>query len=176
MDKWKDIKGYEGKYQVSDTGKVRALDYHRTGRVKELKLWKTPLGYLMAELWKDAKGKKYMVHRLVYQTFIGDIPDDLQVNHIDENKENNHVGNLNLMTSKENINWGTHNERVSKQLRNGITSKMVYQYTQDGKLVKVWESTKECGRNGFDQSRIAELCRGSKRRKTHKGYIWKYAD
>jgi len=51
-------------------------------------------------------------------------------------------------------------------------SKKVYQYTLDGKLVKVWDSTCECGRNGFSQGHIGACCRGE--RKTHKGYIWSY--
>ena len=68
-------------------------------------------------------------------------------------------------------------EKISKSLTNNPKiSKKVYQYDLDGNLIKVWDSTKEVGRNGFDQSRVAELCRGSKRRKTHKGFIWKYAD
>ena len=50
--------------------------------------------------------KAFLVHRLVYATFVGEIPDGLQVNHIDECKENNVLSNLNLMTAKENTNWG----------------------------------------------------------------------
>lgn len=66
-------------------------------------------------------------------------------------------------------------KNLSKKLTNDpVKSKKVYQYTLDGELVRVWPSTKEVGRNGFDQSRVAEICRGSKRRITHKGYIWKY--
>lgn len=66
-------------------------------------------------------------------------------------------------------------KKVSQSLTNHPDkSKKVYQYDLDGNLIKVWESTKEVGRNGFDQSRVAELCRGSNRRKTHKGFIWKY--
>ena len=68
-------------------------------------------------------------------------------------------------------------KKISESLTNNAKiSKKVNQFDLDGNLIKVWESTKEAGRNGFDQSRIAELCRGSKRRKTHKGFIWKYAD
>lgn len=66
-------------------------------------------------------------------------------------------------------------QKVSESLKNNPKiSNKVYQYTPDGELVKIWESTKECGRNGFDQSRVAEICRGSKRRKMHKGYKWSY--
>lgn len=117
--------------------------------------------------------KQYSIHRLVYETFIGEIPNGYDINHIDENKTNNRVDNLNLMTHKENCNWGTRNERVSKKLTNREDqSKPVNQYTKDGRLVKTWLSTREAGRCGYNIGGICLCCTG--KRKTHKGYIWKY--
>lgn len=66
-------------------------------------------------------------------------------------------------------------KKISESLTNNAKiSKKVNQFDLNGNLIKVWESTREVGRNGFDQSRVAEICRGSNRRKTHKGFIWKY--
>lgn len=109
------------------------------------------------------KGKMYMIHRLVYETFSGEIPDGMQVNHIDENKANNMVDNLNLMTNKENCNYGTRNKRLSK---------VVLQFTKDGRFVREWASTAECGTNGFNQGNIVSCCNG--KLKSAYGYIWRY--
>lgn len=98
---WKDIKGYEGKYQVSDTGKVRSLDYHRQEKVKELAL-KNSRGYYIVGLTMFSKKKFYSVHRLVANAFIPNGQNLPQVNHIDCNKANNNVSNLEWVTEKEN--------------------------------------------------------------------------
>lgn len=81
-------------------------------------------------------------------------------------------GNKNMLgkTIPDNV-----KEKMRKKLINRQDmSKKVAQYTLDGELVKVWDSINECGRNGFDASTISKCCKGKK--KTHKGYIWKYID
>ena len=92
---------------VSNFGNVKSLNYRHTNKERMLKtqLYK---GYVYVFL-KRTKG--YRVHRLVYEAFIGPIPDGMQVNHIDEDKSNNRLDNLNLMTPKENCNYGTGIER-----------------------------------------------------------------
>ena len=118
----------------------------------------------------DNNVKNYYLHRIIYEAVTGQpIPEDLQVNHINEVKTDNRFENLNLMTCKENVNWGTHNERVAKAL-----SKSVEQYDLEGNLIQVWSSVSEVQRQlGFDIGHIADCCRGE--RKTHKGFIWKFA-
>ncbi len=64
------------------------------------------------------------------------------------------------------------NKRLGSQITKDLQSKLLYQYTLDGELVKIWNSTNECGRNGFNQGHIVECCNG--KRKTHKGYKWSY--
>lgn len=64
--------------------------------------------------------------------------------------------------------------KCNQQLQQKDSSKQVFQYTIDGKLIKIWDSTNECGRNGFDQSTVAACCRGDYGFKTHKGYKWSY--
>lgn len=168
---WKFIPGYEDLYEVSDLGRVRSLNYNHTGKIRILKTYKVK-GYICVGLWKNRKYKLLSVHRLVYETFIGTIPEGMQVNHINEIKTDNRLENLNLMTPKENCNWGTRNQRSADKQRNNHRSQTVRQSTLDGILVKKWPSTKECGRNGFNQGAVAACCRGE--RKQYKGFIFEY--
>ena len=112
---WLDIEGYQHKYQVSNTGKVKALNYRRTGK-EQIIASKENKGYLEVALWKDGKRKMFLVHRLVAQTFIPN-PENLpQVNHKDENKKNNCVNNLEWCTQLYNNLYGTRLKRVSQSL------------------------------------------------------------
>ena len=176
---WKDIKGYEGLYQVSDKGRVKSLEHvtiRKNGSklpVKEriLKPVQNQNGYLRVNLYDSSgKMKKFLVHRLVCEAFHENPENNPCVNHIDENKTNNVVSNLEWCTYKENNNHGTHNAKVAKAL-----SRPVGQYTLDGKLVKVWQSTHEVQRQlGFDNSHISKAVRG--KLKTAYGYVWKYVE
>ena len=164
---WKDIKNYEGHYQVSNLSRVKSLNYNHTGKEKILKLNKDKDGYLQVTLCKNNIKKVYKVHRLVAQAFIPN-PNNLpQINHKDENKTNNNVDNLEWCDRKYNQNYGTRTERVAEKL-----SKPVLQYDLEGNFIKEWKSTRECGRNGFCNQHIAACCRGEL--KTHKGFIWRY--
>lgn len=119
------------------------------------------------------KKKSYSVHRLVAETFIENPNNYPCVNHKDEDKTNNSVGNLEWCNHRYNVNYGTARQRMIEKQRNDPNqSKTVYQYTKQGVLVKEWASTQECGRNGFDQGHVASCCRGEL--KTHKGFIWSY--
>lgn len=108
---WKDCKGYEGEYQVSNFGRVWSVK-----RQNYLTPHSHTKGYLKVTMRaKNGKTKIEYVHRLVALAFINN-PDNLpQVNHKDENKTNNHVDNLEWCTCKENINYGTHNERRAEK-------------------------------------------------------------
>ena len=106
---WKDIEGYEGLYQVSTCGNVKSLPKVRrngTGtyiqKEKLLKPSNTSTGYKKVELCKDGKRKSFKVHRLVAQAFIPNPENKREVNHIDGNKHNNNVNNLEWVTSSEN--------------------------------------------------------------------------
>ena len=115
---WKDIPRYEGKYQVSNTGKVRSLNYKRTGKTKILKPHTNRDGYKTVNLLKPGeKYKPYYVHRLVAQAFIPNPNNWPQVNHIDEDKANNVVWNLEWCTQQYNMNYGTRNERAREALK-----------------------------------------------------------
>lgn len=170
---WKDIKDYEGLYQISNFGRVKSI---RFGKERILKPGTNGKGYLYVGLWKNGKVKNFRIHRLVAEAFL-EIPEELkhlkgthylQVNHKDENKQNNNVENLEWCTHSYNINFGTRNERVAKKC-----SKPVVQYTLDGVFVREWPSTMQAEREGgFNQAHIWMCCKG--KRKKHKGFIWKY--
>ena len=94
MEIWRDIEGYEGLYQVSNLGRVRSLNYKRTGKVQNMKLGTYPNGYKMVDLKKNNKRKAHLVHRLVAKAFIPNPNQLCEVNHKDEDKANNTVDNL----------------------------------------------------------------------------------
>lgn len=168
------IKGFEGKYLISTYGRVKSLNFHRTNKSGFMRLQKNHKGYLIVWLSKNGKDKCYFVHRLVAEAFIPNWFDDPQVNHIDENKENNNIDNLEWCDNRYNANYGTAIERRVKKQINGKKSKPVLQYTLDGEFVKEWSSENECERNGFNQRHVSSCCRGEYGRKSHKGYIWKF--
>ena len=117
---WKDVKGYEGVYRVSSFGRVRSLDrVSSIGRKLKGKVLKQKVtkGYNMVSLSKDGNPKGKTVSRLVAKTFIPNPENKPEVNHIDENKQNNHVDNLEWVTAKENANHGTRKERIGKYVR-----------------------------------------------------------
>ena len=190
-EEWEDIEGYENLYQVSNMGRVKSLGNGKSNKSK-LKIMKTNLnhkGYPMISLCKDGKNKGYSVHRLVAKAFIPN-PDNLpQVNHIDENKENNCVDNLEWCTNEYNHNYGTRIERVrQKQIGNPKlktclgkfgkdhhTSKPIIQFTLDGELVKKWDNAACAEREEqFNSRSISRCCNG--KRHTHKDFIWEFYD
>lgn len=167
---WKYIKGYEGLYQVSNFGRVKSIKF---GKERILKTFKNTRGYLQVNLCKNGKVKNYKVHRLVAEAFLDNTDNLPEVNHKDENKLNNNAENLEWCSAKHNSNFGTRNERIAKKMTNGKLSKPVLQYTMDGEFVKEWPSTMQAEREGgFNNRLISACCRG--KRKTHKGFIWKY--
>lgn len=127
------MKGYEGLYEVSDGGKVRTLNYNHTGKVKELSPGNTGSGYLQVILYKEGKLKQFLVHRLVVEAFISEIPKGLVVNHKDENKQNNNVDNLEICTYKYNLNYGTRNERAGKKISTVLKGKTPWNKGKKGK-------------------------------------------
>ena len=162
-------------YSVTDDGRVFSLNYNHTGKKKEVKPSITNWGYFRVGLYnKVSKRKKIMVHRLVALTFIPN-PDNLpEVNHKDENKTNNMVGNLEWCSIKYNNTYGTRLERVSKKnLNRTDLIKPIRQFTKDGLFIKEYPSLKEAARQtGFYQSAISQCCKGI--RKSAYKYIWRY--
>lgn len=169
---WKDIAGYEGLYQVSSFGRVKSFNYRRTGKEQCLKPTPDKDGYLKVTLRKNGKGQQLFVHRLVAEAFIPN-PNNLpEINHKDENPENNCVSNLEWISHKDNIKYGTRNERVAKKLRNRKDQSKPVLCVESG---KIYTSQREAARQtGAYQTSITQCCRG--KLKTTKGYHWRYAN
>lgn len=108
---WKDVKDYEGRYQVSNQGRVKRL-YHRSGKERVISPEKVMGGYLRVNLYKNGKAKHISVHRLVAQTFIPNTENWPEVNHKDEVKTNNSVANLEWCSKAYNCQYGTRTERM----------------------------------------------------------------
>lgn len=108
---WKDIKGYEGLYQVSNLGRVKSLERilhycdgrHRPVKEKLLSCGVCKVGYRQVKLRLNKKTKTHYVHRLVANTFILNLESKPQVNHKDGNKINNNIDNLEWVTHSENL-------------------------------------------------------------------------
>ena len=169
---WMDIKDYEGLYVISNYGRVK----NNKGIIK--KPQKNRNGYLYIDLWKDNKGKKILLHRLVANHFLLNPDNYPEVNHKDENKLNNCVDNLEWCDHTYNNNYGTKKERLRKSLLNNPSSKPVVQYDLNGKEVSRFPSVQEAGRIlnlTKGQMNCIYLCCNHKLQ-TSCGFIWKYAE
>jgi hypothetical protein len=164
---WKAVDGYEGLYEVSNLGRVKSMRYANSNSSNP-RVLKSPItkgGYPHVGLYKNKKPITRNVHCLVASAFIPNPNNYPTINHIDEDKTNNNVDNLEWCTQEENNNHGTRVEKISKK---------TYQYTMDNKLVKIWDSTQEAHRNGYLSSQISRCCNGII--KQHHGYIWRYEE
>ena len=160
---WKDIENYEGLYQISNKGHVKSL-YKGSERI--LKLWDNGRGYLRVYLTKENTSKHIRVHRLVARAFIPNPYNLPEINHIDENKKNNSVENLEWCDRRYNVNYGTRNERVSRK---------ILQYSKSGEFIREWQGAREVERVlGIANSHIIDCCKG--RYKSAYGFIWKYKE
>ena len=163
---WKDVIGYEGLYQVSNTGMVRSCDAYvqskygkRLRRGKNLRPTLNADGYLFLTLSKEGKTSNYRVNRLVAEAFLPNPEGFEVVNHKDKNKTNNLVENLEWCTAEYNTRYSS--------------AKAILQYETDGSFVAEWEAISDASRAlGINLSNIAQCCRGF--RKTAGGYMWKH--
>lgn len=174
---WKDIKGYEGKYQVSNLGRVVNLE-----RNTEMKAIVRSNGYLSVNLTKNGKCKTLSVHRLIAEAFIPNLQGLPCVNHIDENKCNNTITNLEWCTYQENTRkyMDNHpgcfrsNNRRPRIKRPHKHFFAVDQVSMNGDVVKTWENISAIKHEtGWSDWSIAECCRGN--RQSAYGYKWRYA-
>lgn len=171
---FKPVKGYEAYYKVSNRGRVLALPNSRHRKAKLLKpLRNGKPDYLFVYLRTDGKPKGCLIHRLVAEAFLPKPEGYNEVNHINEEKHDNRVENLEWVTHKQNCNKGTRNARISATQRNNKRSKPVYQYTKEGVLVGYYSSGMQVQRETkFFQSIICACVNG--RIKTAYGFVWRH--
>ena len=157
---WRDIKGFEGKYMVSNLGRAKSLNYRNTGKEKIMKPQDNGKGYLFVQLCKDGKVKNCRINRLVAQAFLPNTNNLPEVNHKDENPKNNCVDNLEWCTRQYNVDYSL--------------SKAVIGIDKVSGLILEFPSTMEASRQtGIDHRRINDCLKG--RQKSAKGFYWFYA-
>lgn len=168
---WKDIPGFNGKYQASNLGNIRSMNYNGTNIVKNMSQYNSR-GYLACKLTLNGINKRYLVHRLILLTFNGSNEKN-EVNHKDGNKHNNKIDNLEWCTRSENILHAYRTGlKIAKSGDEHPKSKSVYRI-KDDKIIKKYNFIYEAEHDGFSHSKIVLCCQG--KRKHHKGYEWKYA-
>ena len=174
MEEWRDVVGYDGLYQVSDTGKVRSMYFKNNHvfkpRIKEMQIYTNKHRRCYVSIHKDGIRKNATVHRLVAIAFIPN-PNNLpEVNHIDGNPSNNHVNNLEWCTKRQNLKHEYDHNLNKFKARNEKNSKPVVR--DDG---VIYESTRACARAmGVTQSAIKDILHGRKQVKTCKGHKFAY--
>ena len=168
-EEWRDIKGYENLYQISNYGRVKSF-YNNKEQV--LKNWINPNGYLLVTLCKNKKKKKISIHRLVAETFLDNPCGYPQINHKDEDKTNNYIENLEWCDAKYNNNYGTKIERQLKlQVNHPKKSKEVI-CLETG---VIYPSSMEAERQlNIRHSQIIKCCLNKS--KTAGGFTWKYTN
>lgn len=189
MEFWKDIKGYEGLYQVSNMGNVRSADrivhikkknfeYDELRKGRILKGQARKHGYLAVWLYKlDGTKRQESIHRLVAEAFCAKQDQDTDVNHKNEIKTDNRASNLEWCTHKENSNYGTALARRTKTCRdNHVRWKPVKQYDLQGNFIAEYPSLAEMEKQtGYSKGNVCNAIKG-KHGQTHPyGFRWEYA-
>lgn len=179
---WKDINGFEGMYQISNLGRVKSIERTVIDKNNNIKYIKEHImsssnngnGYLSVMLYKDNKGVRKLIHRLVAQAFIPNPQNLPEVNHIDENRGNNVVTNLEWIDYLTNRTYGTRLERLSAS--NTIHAPVV-QYDLDFNYIAEYKNAIQAAKAlGFDKRGSAIYECANKKANIAYGYIWRYKD
>lgn len=163
-------------YQISNLGNLKSFKHNPNG--KFLKRGLDKYGYYQYVLCKNNTKKNFREHKLVAEAFIPNPNNYICVNHMDEDKTNNCVTNLEWCSVSYNNSYGTRLNNVSKSNKR---TKKIYQYTLDNKYINEWENSRfaALGNNLDKKSKLRTIQRGicqcceGKRKSSH-GYIWKY--
>ena len=184
---WKPVVGYEGLYEVSNLGRVKSLNYRRTGKEGILSLKPNERGYVCVKLSKNGKKKDYKVHRLVAEAFIPN-PNNLpQVNHkIDdfEHRSDNRVENLEWCTAEYNANYGTRNKKLSKKVSKSMkgntnATRRKVKCITTGEIFNCIREAEE--KYGVANQNISACCKGKQKSAgkhpvTKEKLVWEYID
>ena len=157
---WKDIRNYEGMYQVSNLGRIKSLKRPYVIEDTILKPQSDKDGYSVVSLSKSSKRKSFKIHRLVANHFIPNPNKWSEVNHIDTVRDNNRVDNLEWVTSLAN--------------KHHSNSHRIIQINECGEIVNKYPSINITRQYGYVPECIHRVLRGE--RTHHRGYLWRYAD
>lgn len=178
VEQWKDIKGYEGLYQISSLGRVKRLGRYRNTKhggvawLKE-KIMKPKItihGYYEISLMKNGKHKSHTVHRLVAGAFIPNPENKPCIDHINTNRLDNKIENLRWCTHSENSN----NPISIRNHQNNLNKSKCVLAIKNGEIIMCFPSANEAGRNDYQPSCITECARGN--RQHHKGFQWMFLE
>lgn len=169
---WRPVEGYEDCYEVSRSGLVRSVPrdfgYGVIDKPKLLAFDPDRGGYLRVRLCKDGKKRGWFVHRLVAQAFVPNPDGKPFVNHIDEDRTNNHASNLEWVYTCENNAYGNRNERIAK----GVSRQIEQIDPETMQVIRVWDSATQAARAlGCSNSLISGVTTG--KRETALGFIWR---
>lgn len=171
---WKDVPGYEGLYKASNFGKV--FSYRTNREIGHI----SNIGYYRCTL----SGKEYFVHRIIASCFLMSQYGKSEINHIDGNKLNNHVTNLEWCNRAENVRHAIRTGLSKPSGKSGVLyperrnkkqygAKEIVQVSRDGVDLRKYPSIAEAERSGFSASQISAVCLG--KTKFHKGFFWRFA-
>ena len=174
-ENWKDINGYEGRYQISDLGRVRSFAHDKiNGRLLSMRANKQ--GYYYVSLAKHCVMKSFKIHRLVAKAFIPNPNNYLCVDHIDRDKSNNKPDNLRWCTlsdNQHNENTLRHRQENSPRGSRHVKSQAVEQRTLDGQLIRTYGSINEAAKaTGLVSSTIRVRC--YRTNNVWGGYRWSF--
>lgn len=188
---WKEISWTKGAYSASDDGNIKSNDrFGVDGRRLKgivLKPWIGNHGYLTVNLLVEGVSYRCLVHRLVAEVFLGEAPNDMEIDHKDGNKLNNAVINLEWVTRKENLKRAKNLGLIvvsdrQKELRKQISiigreknKKSISQFSLEGELIKTYEAVLDaCRENGYEPSALSRAASG--KQKTSYGYLWRWCE
>lgn len=184
MEIWKDVKGTDSNYQISNEGRVKSIDRviqtsnnSRHYETHMLKPYLNTAGYWMVTIKINGEWKKCRVHRLLAEAWIPNPDNKPCIDHINGNRSDNRIENLRWCTYKENSNFAIAHDRLVESHSNQTNEqlmKTVQQFTLEGELVAEYKSSKEAADAvGCTRNAITKACRNNEK---VKGYVWKYKE
>ena len=174
-EQWRPVVGFEGLYEISNLGRVKSLGNNKSRKEKVLKPGMTKDGYLFVILCRNGKGKTFKVHRLVAIAFLPNPKGLPEVNHLNEDKTNNVVTNIEWTSRWDNMHYGSLYERMAASRSKTVEASKF----PDFRTIELrFDSTKEANRNGYNSGAVSACCRGCyhyEGNNKYKGLYWRFA-